>query len=42
MIYEATICMRFSIDIIDGIQVILKAFINSNSVAFSFASIVGH
>lgn len=42
MINEATIRMRFPVYIIDRIQIILKAFIHSNTVTLCLSTIIRH
>lgn len=42
MIYEPAVGVGLTIDVIDGIEVILESFVNSNSIALRFSSIIGH
>lgn len=42
MIDESTVRMRFTIDVIDCVQVILESLINTDSVAFRLPSIIRH
>ena len=40
MVNEATICIRFAVDVIDGVKCVFETFVYSYAIAFAFMCLI--
>ena len=40
MVNEATICIRFAVDVIDGVKCVFETFVYSYAIAFAFVCLI--